>query len=90
MSIALNSDKQFVLHRLRNKFLELILVTLDDCILVNKSTSTRAHYVDCERHEVQSRRSRDSNSRPSDPWSDTLPLDHASSTLAVALAFLLT
>ena len=31
---------------------------------VNKSTSTCAHCMDCERHEVQSQYGRDSNQQP--------------------------
>ena len=50
---------------------------------MNKSTSTRTQSVRCERHEVQSRRSQDMNPQPSDPESDTLPLDNASSVLIV-------
>ena len=70
-----NGLNLFILHRLWNKFSELIL----SCSLPGW-TSTRAHCVVCERHEVQCRCRRDLNPRPSDPWSDTLPLDQLSST----------
>ena len=33
----------------------------------HKSTATRANCVGYEKHEVKSRRSRDTNARPSDP-----------------------
>ena len=36
-------------------------------------------FVGCENHEVQSRRRRDSNPRPSDQGANALPLDHQSS-----------
>ena len=36
--------------------------------------------VGCENHEVQSRRRRDSNPRPSDQGASVLPLDHETST----------
>ena len=64
----------FILHRLRNKFLQLILISLD-------STS-------CELHKYSHRmcgptknpkaetRSWDSNSEPHDCKADALPRDH--------------
>ena len=73
----------FVLHRLRNKFSELIL-SRSRCLLPGW-TSTRAHCVTCKRHEVQSRSRRDSNLRPSDSRLDTLPLDHLSSSKSICL-----
>ena len=39
--------------------------------------------VVCERHEVQSCCFPDSKPRPSDLWSDTLPLDQLSSTRGI-------
>ena len=73
----------FILHRLWTSYYNLAKSLSMTASWVNKSTSTRAHCVVCERHEVQSRRRRDSNPRPSDPWSDTLPLDQLSSTLGI-------
>ena len=60
-----------------NKFVKLMYITLDDCFLDYKSTSTGAHYVGCGRHEVHDRRGHDSNLRTSDLWPDTRPMDFA-------------
>ena len=40
-------------------------------------------FVGRENHEVQSRRRRDSNPRPSDQGANALPLDHKSSTIYI-------
>ena len=74
----------FILYRLRNKLLELIQ-SRSRCLLPGW-TSPRAHCVVCERHEVRSRRRRDSNPCPSDLWSDTLPLDQLSSKTIVFIS----
>ena len=68
----------FILHRLRNKFSERLSSSR---YLLPWWTGTRDHCVVCERHEVQSRRRRELNPWPTNPWSDTLPLDQRSSTV---------
>ena len=42
-------------------------------------------FVDCDNHEVQSRRCRDSNPRPSDQGASVLPLDHETSPIYCVL-----
>ena len=51
----------FKIHRLQNKFWELKLASLNDCLLGDKLNSTGAHFVVCEEHKAWSCSRRDSN-----------------------------
>ena len=60
----------FILHWLWTNYINWAKSLSMTASCVNKSTSTRAHCVVCERHEVESRRRRDSNPRLSDALSN--------------------
>ena len=73
-SISSFSLNTFILHRLRNKFLQFILISLD-------SASWELHQYSCQMCEPMKNckvetSSRDSNSGPHDCKANTLPHDH--------------
>ena len=70
-SVSLNI---FILHRLRNKFLQLILISLDSASWELHQYSRRK-CGPMENPKVETR-SRDSNSGPHDCEADVLPHDH--------------
>ena len=70
-SLSLNI---FILHRLRNKFLQLILISLDSASLELHQYSRRMRRP-MKNPKVETR-SRDSNSGPHDCKADALPHDH--------------
>ena len=75
MAISLNI---FILHRLRNKFLQLILISLDSASWELHQYSRRM-CGPMKNPKVETR-SRDSNSGPLDCKADALPHDHGHHT----------
>ena len=68
----------FILHRLRNKFLQLILISLDSASWELHQYSRRM-YGPMKNPKVETR-SRDSNLGPHDCKADALPHDHGHHT----------